>query len=83
MDEAQVLFVRQVILDHGAIELQGALRALIAEHCPGFVALWRKQYANPHFGDDDEATVSEPNRRRYWIAKCRSLKTYRDFSRSR
>ena len=63
MDEAEFLCDRLVILDNGTIKLQGAPRALIAEHCPGFVALWRKQYANPNFGDDDESSVSEPNRR--------------------
>lgn len=41
MDEAEVLCDRLVILDQGQIRVEGAPRALIAEHCAGYVALWK------------------------------------------
>jgi lipooligosaccharide transport system ATP-binding protein len=41
MDEAEVLCDRLVILDRGSIKVEGAPRALIAEHCAGYVAIWK------------------------------------------
>lgn len=62
MDEAEFLCDRLVIVDGGTIKLHGAPRALIAEHCPGFVAIWAKKQAHTEGADDDEVTL-EPNRR--------------------
>lgn len=41
MDEAEVLCDRLVILDRGKVQVEGAPRRLIAEHCAGYVALWK------------------------------------------
>lgn len=41
MDEAEVLCDRLVILDKGKIQVNGNPRALIAEHCAGYVAIWK------------------------------------------
>lgn len=39
MDEAEVLCDRLVIIDRGAVRVEGAPRDLIKRHCPGFVAI--------------------------------------------
>lgn len=41
MDEAEVLCDRLVILDKGQIQVNGNPRALVAEHCAGYVAIWK------------------------------------------
>ncbi|MES2746067.1 MAG: ABC transporter ATP-binding protein [Bdellovibrionota bacterium] len=60
MDEAEFLCDRLVIVDNGTIKLHGAPRALINEHCPGFVAIWSKSQIQAGDGDD---VASAPNRR--------------------
>jgi lipooligosaccharide transport system ATP-binding protein len=62
MDEAEFLCDRLVILDGGSIKIEGAPRQLIAEHCPGFVAIWSKQYQGQYREDQDDLPP-EPNRR--------------------
>jgi len=63
MDEAEFLCDRLVILDNGSIKMHGAPRALIAEHCPGFVALWAKEYASPDLNEDEDKGAVPSNRR--------------------
>ncbi len=63
MDEAEFLCDRLVIVDGGTIKLEGAPKALIREHSPGFVAIWAKKHTQNELGDADEAAPSEPNRR--------------------
>ncbi len=63
MDEAEFLCDRLVVLDNGSIKIHGAPRALIAEHCPGFVALWSRQYATPDFLEDEGSSHLQANRR--------------------
>jgi lipooligosaccharide transport system ATP-binding protein len=41
MDEAEVLCDRLVILDKGQVQVNGNPRALIGEHCAGYVAIWK------------------------------------------
>lgn len=62
MDEAEFLCDRLVVVDHGTIKLEGKPRALINEHCPGFVAIWSKKHAHVEEGSEGEVQ-SEPNRR--------------------
>jgi lipooligosaccharide transport system ATP-binding protein len=61
MDEAEFLCDRLVIVDNGTIKLHGAPRALINEHCPGFVAIWSKSQGP--FEDEEKRPAAQPNRR--------------------
>lgn len=63
MDEAEFLCDRLVVLDSGSIKIHGAPRALIAEHCPGFIALWSKKFDSQTVADSDESAQSAVNRR--------------------
>jgi lipooligosaccharide transport system ATP-binding protein len=63
MDEAEFLCDRLVILDGGKVQVHGAPRALIAEHCPGYVALWSTP-AHPDVALDESAADPEGEGRR-------------------
>lgn len=43
MDEAEILCDRLVVIDQGRIQAEGSPKALIQEHCPGYVALVENQ----------------------------------------
>jgi lipooligosaccharide transport system ATP-binding protein len=63
MDEAEFLCDRLVVLDSGLIKIHGAPRALIAEHCPGFIALWSKKFDSQRALDSEESPQTAVNRR--------------------
>lgn len=63
MDEAEFLCDRLVVLDSGSIKIHGAPRALIAEHCPGFIALWSKKFDSQTALESEESAQSAVNRR--------------------